>query len=357
MTHKKKTALITGITGQDGAYLAELLLAKGYAVHGIKRRSSSFNTERIDHLYQDPHFENRNLFLHYGDMTDSMNLIALLQKIQPDEIYNLAGQGHGKNSFETPEYTANCDALGALRLLEAIRILELPARFYQASSSELFGQSDISPQNEKTPFAPRNPHATAKLFAYWNVINYREIHNIHASNGIVFNHESPICDETFIGRKITRAAATHYSGSKEILYLGSLDARRDWGHARDYVVGMWQMLQQHAPDDYVLATGHSHSVRDFIEMAYAHVGIDIGWRYAGIKEQGIDAKSGKVLVAIDPCHFVLPEADDQLGDATKAFNAFGWQPQISFRELVKEMVETDVNQIKIKLNQFAKTIA
>ena len=339
-----KTALITGITGQDGAYLAELLLKKGYEVHGIKRRSSLFNTARIDHLYQDPHEENVRLHLHYGDLTDATNLIRVIQEVQPDEIYNLAAQSHVKVSFETPEYTANSDALGTLRLLEAIRILglEKKTRFYQASTSELYGKASEVPQNEKTPFYPRSPYAAAKLYAYWVTVNYREAYGIFASNGTLFNHESPIRGETFVTRKITRAAARIKLGLQEKVYLGNLDAKRDWGHARDYVEAMWKILQHDEPDDFVIATGETHSVREFAELAFREVGFDIQWQGSGIEEKGIDSKTGKVLIQIDPKYFRPTEVDILQGDAGKAREKLGWKPKISFEQLVSEMVKEDL---------------
>lgn len=343
-----KTALITGITGQDGAYLAELLLQKGYIVHGVKRRSSSFNTERIEHLYVDPHLPDSSFFLHYGDMTDATNLIRLVQETKPTEIYNLAAQSHVHVSFETPEYTANSDAMGTLRLLEAIRILgmEKNVRFYQASTSELYGKVQEIPQKETTPFYPRSPYAAAKLYAYWITVNYREAYNVHASNGILFNHESPIRGETFVTRKITRAIAMIHHGLQDILYLGNLDAKRDWGHARDYVEGMWRILQQDQPDDYVLATGEQHSVREFIEKAFQNVGKNIIWQGEGIDELGLDQKTGKVLIKIDPRYFRPTEVDSLLGDPTKAKTKLGWQHKTSFDDLVKEMVEADLLKIK-----------
>ena len=339
-----KTALITGITGQDGAYLAELLLAKGYDVHGVKRRSSSFNTERIDHLYRDPHEADARFHLHYGDLTDATNIIRLVQEVQPDEIYNLAAQSHVQVSFETPEYTANADAVGVLRLLEAIRILRLQerVRFYQASTSELYGKVAESPQSETTPFYPRSPYGVAKLYGYWITVNYRESYGFHASNGILFNHESPIRGETFVTRKVTRAAAAIAAGLQQRLYLGNLDARRDWGHARDYVEGMWLMLQQDAPGDYVLATGESHSVRELVELAFAEVGRTVVWRGEGVEERGIDTESGAVLVEIDPRYFRPAEVDHLLGDARKAREVLGWRPRRTFRELIAEMVAVDV---------------
>ncbi len=338
----RPVALITGITGQDGAYLAELLLAKGYSVHGVKRRASSFNTQRIDHLYQDPHEKDLRLTLHYGDMTDATNLIRIVQETQPDEIYNLAAQSHVQVSFETAEYTANADAIGALRLLEAIRILKLErkTRFYQASTSELYGSSP-PPQSETTPFHPRSPYAAAKLYAYWIVVNYRQAYGIHASNGILFNHESPRRGETFVTRKITRAVAAIAAGRQDCLYLGNLDARRDWGHARDYVEGMWRMLQQPAGDDYVLATGEAHSVREFVELAFAEVGLTLAWQGKGTAERGLDAKSGRQLVAVDPRYFRPTEVDYLLGDPGKAKAKLGWQATTPFRALVAEMVAAD----------------
>jgi GDPmannose 4,6-dehydratase len=340
-------ALITGITGQDGAYLSELLLAKGYEVHGIKRRSSSFNTGRIDHLYQDPHERNVRLTLHYGDMTDATNLIRIVQEVRPDEIYNLAAQSHVQVSFDTPEYTANADALGTLRLLEAIRLLKLQgrARFYQASTSELYGRVQAVPQSETTPFYPRSPYAAAKLYAYWMVVNYREAHGLHASNGILFNHESPVRGETFVTRKITRAAAAISLGLQSCLYLGNLDAERDWGHARDYVDGMWRMLQQDSPGDYVLATGIKHSVRTFVEAAFAEVGIRMEWHGEGIAEEGRDTKSGRVLVAIDPRYFRPTEVDLLLGDPGKAKRVLGWSASTNFEAMVREMVRSDLEVI------------
>jgi len=340
----QKRALITGVTGQDGAYLSELLLSKGYEVHGIKRRSSSFNTGRIDHIYQDPHVENRNFQLHYGDMTDATNLIRLVQEIQPNEIYNLAAQSHVQVSFETAEYTANSDALGTLRLLEAIRIcnLEEQTRFYQASTSELYGKVQETPQKETTPFYPRSPYAAAKIYAYWITVNYREAYNIHASNGILFNHESPIRGETFVTRKITRAVAAIHKGHQECLYLGNMDAKRDWGHARDYVEGMWRILQQDVPDDYVLATGETHAVREFVELAFAEVGTTIEWRGQGIDEEGIDEATGKTVVRVDPQYFRPTEVDLLLGDPTKAKVKLGWQHSTPFKQLVAEMVAADL---------------
>ena len=344
-----KVAFITGITGQDGAYLAEYLLQKGYIVHGIKRRSSSFNTGRLEHLYQDRHEQNIRFFLHYGDLTDSTNLIRLLQQIQPDEIYNLGAQSHVAVSFETPEYTANSDALGTLRLLEAIRILNMEnsVRFYQASTSELYGKAAQVPQSETTPFYPRSPYGAAKLYAYWIAVNYREAYGIHASNGILFNHESPIRGETFVTRKITRGVAAIKHGRQQKIYMGNLDAKRDWGHARDYVQGMWLMLQQASADDYVLATGVTHSVRDLVELAFTQIGIDIEWQGSGAQEIGIDKSTGKIHVEIDPKYFRPTEVDLLVGDASKAKQVLGWQATTTFKELVKEMVESDLNEYKI----------
>lgn len=338
-----KKALITGITGQDGAYLAELLLAKGYEVHGIKRRSSLFNTDRIDHLYQDPHVSNRNFILHYGDMTDSMSLIRIVQQVQPDEIYNLAAQSHVAVSFEEPEYTANSDALGALRLLEAIRILglEKKTRFYQASTSELYGLVQEIPQKETTPFYPRSPYAVAKLYAYWITVNYREAYGIYACNGILFNHESPQRGETFVTRKITRALSRITLGLQDCLYLGNLNARRDWGHAKDYVEMQWLMLQQDAPEDFVIATGVQHSVREFVSIAAQELGMAITWRGEGVEEKGFNA-AGRCVVAVDPRYFRPTEVETLLGDASKAREKLGWVPQIDFAELVKEMVREDL---------------
>ena len=340
----QKTALITGITGQDGAYLAELLLGKGYTVHGIKRRSSSFNTGRIDNLYQDPHVNNRNFVLHYGDLSDSTNLIRIVQEVKPDELYNLAAQSHVKVSFETPEYTANSDALGTLRLLEAIRILGLEAktRFYQASTSELFGQVPEIPQTEGTPFYPRSPYAVAKLYAYWITINYREAYGLYASNGILFNHESPLRGETFVTRKITRAVAQISQGQQDCLYLGNLDAKRDWGHARDYVDGMWRILQHPEPDDFVLATGLTTSVRDFTQKAFAVAGIFLKWEGSGASEIGRDAESGLVQVRIDPAYYRPTEVDLLLGDASKAREKLGWVPKYELDQLIEEMVLSDL---------------
>ena len=342
-----KVALITGATGQDGAYLAEFLLAKGYVVHGLKRRSSSFNTGRVDHLYVDPHEQGAQLFLHYGDLTDATNLIRLVQETRPDEIYNLAAQSHVQVSFETPEYTGNTDALGTLRLLEAIRILGIgeKVRFFQASTSELYGSSP-PPQNERTPFRPRSPYAAAKLYAYWITVNYREAYGYHASNGISFNHEGPTRGETFVTRKITRAVAAIELGLQDCLYLGNLDARRDWGHARDYVEGMWMILQQDEPDDYVLATGESHCVREFIELAFGEIGRSIVWRGKGVKEKGLCARTGTALVAIDPRYFRPTEVDHLEGDPSKARQRLGWHHKTSFAQLVKEMVAADLETVR-----------
>jgi GDPmannose 4,6-dehydratase len=344
----RKTALITGVTGQDGAYLARSLLDKGYVVHGLKRRSSSFNTERVDALYVDPHECETAFFLHYGDLTDSTNLIRIIQETQPDEIYNLAAQSHVQVSFETPEYTGNADALGTLRLLEAIRILKLAqkVRFYQASTSELYGRVQEIPQRESTPFYPRSPYAAAKLYAFWITVNYREAYGLHASNGILFNHESPLRGETFVTRKITRAVAAIEKGVQRTLYLGNLDARRDWGHARDYVEGMHLMLQQPVSDDYVLATGEAHSVREFVELAFAEVGRTIAWSGSGVDEVGLDVRSGEALVRIDTRYFRPTEVDLLLGDPSKARSKLGWKHETSFRELVAEMVAADLALIE-----------
>lgn len=341
-----KKALITGVTGQDGAYLCEYLLRKGYEVHGIKRRASSFNTGRIDHLYQDPHEDSRNLILHYGDLTDSTNLIRIVQEVRPDEIYNLAAQSHVAVSFESPEYTANADAMGTLRLLEAIRILKLneKTRIYQASTSEMFGKVQEIPQRETTPFYPRSPYGAAKVYAYWITVNYREAYGMYACNGILFNHESPIRGETFVTRKITRAVARIKLGLQESLYLGNLDSLRDWGHARDYIEAQWMILQQDNPDDYVIATGEQHSVREFAENAFAEVGIQIEWRGRGVDEEGVDAQSGKVLVKVDPRYFRPTEVETLLGDPSKAKAVLGWSPRTSFGELVSEMVREDLRE-------------
>ena len=343
-----KIALITGVTGQDGAYLAEILLNKGYDVHGVKRRSSSFNTQRVDHIYVDPHIESTRFFLHFGDMTDATNLIRLVQESRPTEIYNLAAQSHVQVSFETAEYTANADALGTLRLLEAIRILDMTesVRFYQASTSELFGNADQWPQNENTPFQPRSPYAAAKLYAYWIVRNYREAYGIHASNGILFNHEGPTRGETFVTRKITRGVAAIELGLEEKIFLGNLDAERDWGHARDYAEGMWRILQQPEPDDYVLATGESHSVRSFVDAAFSEIGRTIRWQGSGIDEKGIDAATGTVLVEVDRRYFRPTEVNKLLGDPTKAREILGWSHQVAFPDLVREMVRSDLVAMK-----------
>jgi GDPmannose 4,6-dehydratase len=363
---RENVALITGITGQDGAYLADFLIRKGYTVHGIKRRASLFNTQRVDHLYEDPHLENRRFILHYGDLTDATNLIRIIQEVQPDEIYNLAAQSHVKVSFETPEYTANADALGTLRLLEAIRILNLreKTRFYQASSSELYGQVQEIPQTERTPFYPRSPYAVAKLYGYWITLNYREAYGLFACNGILFNHESPIRGETFVTRKITRAAARIALGLQERLYLGNLNALRDWGHARDYVAAQWLILQQEEPEDYVIATGEQHSVREFCTKAFEKLGIRLEWQGKGIAEQGIVAtlqpspllekyaqysmvrlpERGKAVICIDPAYFRPTEVETLLGDPTKARKKLGWSPQTTFTELVEEMVIHDLNE-------------
>lgn len=344
----QKTALITGVTGQDGAYLAELLLEKGYKVHGIKRRSSSFNTARVEHLYQDPHEPNQRFILHYGDMTDATNLIRIVQQTQPDEIYNLAAQSHVQVSFETAEYTANADGLGTLRLLEAIQLLGLidKTRFYQASTSELYGRADTFPQTETTPFRPCSPYAAAKLYAYWIVANYREAYGMHASNGILFNHESPLRGETFVTRKITRAVVAIHFGRQSRLYLGNLDAKRDWGHARDFVRGMWLMMQQGSPDDYVLATGKAHSVREFVEKAFGEVGIGIEWSGQGIAEKGCDSKTGRVLVEVDPRYIRPTEVNFLVGDPTKAHSKLGWRHEVEFDALVSEMVQQDLKTFK-----------
>jgi len=342
-----KVALITGITGQDGAYLAELLLGKGYIVHGIKRRSSSINTARVDHLYIDPHNEDVRFFMHYGDMTDATNVIRIVQETQPTEIYNLAAQSHVQVSFDTAEYTANADGIGTLRMLEAIRILRMQetARFYQASTSELYGKVAEVPQSETTPFRPRSPYAVAKLYAYWITVNYREAFNIHASNGILFNHEGPTRGETFVTRKITRGVAAIEQGYQKKIYLGNLDAKRDWGHARDYVEGMWRILQQDEPDDYVLATGEFHTVREFVEKAFAVTGRDIEWKGSGVDEIGIDKATGETLVQIDPRYFRPTEVDVLLGNPAKARERLGWRHRIEFDELVRDMVESDMEVV------------
>ena len=344
----RKKALITGITGQDGAYLAELLLEKGYEVHGIKRRSSLFNTNRIDHLYQDPHDKNPRLILHHGDLTDSSSLIRIVQEVQPDEIYNLAAQSHVAVSFEEPEYTANSDALGALRILEAIRILglEKKTKYYQASTSELFGEVQETPQNEETPFHPRSPYAVAKLYAYWITINYREAYGIYACNGILFNHESPIRGETFVTRKITRALARIKLGLQDNLFLGNMDAKRDWGHAKDYVEMQWLMLQQDKPEDFTISTGVQYSVRDFVNLAAKELDIELKWDGRGVNETGIDVATGKIIIRVDPRYFRPTEVETLLGDSTKAREKLGWTPKTSFKELVKEMVICDLNEAK-----------
>ncbi len=341
-----KRALITGITGQDGAYLAEFLLGKGYEVHGIKRRASSFNTARVDHLYKDPHEKDVRFFMHYGDLTDATNLIRIIQEVQPEEIYNLAAQSHVMVSFETPEYTANADALGALRILEAIRILKLEkkTRFYQASTSELFGKVREVPQNENTPFYPRSPYGVAKLYSYWITINYREAYGIYACNGILFNHESPIRGETFVTRKITRAMARIKLDLQECLYIGNLDAKRDWGHAADYVEMQWLMLQQQEPEDFVIATGKQHSVKDVIETSARQLGISIHWEGKGVEEKGINEENNKTIVAVDAGYFRPTEVDNLLGDASKAKEKLGWEPRISFEQLISEMVTEDMKE-------------
>jgi len=341
---EKKIALITGITGQDGSYLAELLLSKGYEVHGIKRRSSSFNTQRIDHLYQDPHYDKRMLVLHYGDLTDSMSLVKIIQQIEPDEIYNLGAQSHVAVSFEAPEYTSDTVGLGTLRLLDAIRIsgLEKKTRFYQASSSELYGATLEIPQNESTFFYPRSPYAIAKLYAYWTTINYREAYGIFACNGILFNHESPVRGETFVTRKITRALSRISLGLQENLYLGNLDALRDWGHAKDYVEAQWLMLQQDKPEDFCIASGIQHSVRDFVNYSWAYLGKKIRWEGEGLNEKGYDLNTGKLIVAVDPRYFRPTEVENLLGDSTKAKEKLGWEPKITFDALINEMMENDI---------------
>jgi GDPmannose 4,6-dehydratase len=346
MLNNKKVALITGITGQDGAYLAELLLAKGYEVHGIKRRASLFNTDRIDHLYHDPHGEGNDLTLHYGDLTDSSCLIRIIQLVQPDEIYNLAAQSHVAVSFEEPEYTANSDALGSLRILEAIRILglEKKTRFYQASTSELYGLVQETPQKETTPFYPRSPYAVAKLYAYWITVNYREAYGMYACNGILFNHESPIRGETFVTRKITRALARIKLGLQDKLYLGNMNSLRDWGHAKDYVEMQWMMLQQETPEDFVIATGEQHSVREFVELAANEIGIKVRWEGDGVDEKGFDEATGACIVAVDPRYFRPAEVETLLGDPTKAKEKLGWVPKTTFRELVTEMMREDMKE-------------
>lgn len=343
-----KVAFITGITGQDGAYLAELLLKKGYIVHGLKRRSSSFNTGRIDHLYQDPHVSKRNFILHHGDMTDSTNLIRIIQEIQPDEIYNLAAQSHVHVSFETPEYTANADGLGTLRILEAIKLLGMveKTKFYQASTSELYGIAQEVPQNENTPFYPRSPYAVAKLYGYWITVNYREAYNMYACNGILFNHESPVRGETFVTRKITRAAVRISMGTQEQVYLGNLDAKRDWGHAGDFVDGMWRMLQQEKPEDFVLATGVTTTIREFAERAFAEVGITLGWSGRGVDEVGRDTKTGNTVVSVDPTYFRPTEVDLLIGDATKARKKLGWKPTLDLQQMIEEMIAADLEEAR-----------
>ena len=344
----EKVAFITGITGQDGAYLAELLLKKGYIVHGLKRRSSSFNTGRIDHLYQDPHVSKRNFILHHGDLTDSTNLIRIIQEVQPDEIYNLAAQSHVHVSFETPEYTANADALGTLRILEAIRLLGMveKTKFYQASTSELYGIAQEVPQNENTPFYPRSPYAVAKLYGYWITINYREAYNMYACNGILFNHESPVRGETFVTRKITRAAVRISMGTQEQVFLGNLDAKRDWGHAGDFVDGMWCMLQQEKPEDFVLATGVTTTIREFAERAFAEVGITLGWSGKAVDEVGRDTKTGKTVVSVDPTYFRPTEVDLLIGDATKARKKLGWKPTLDLQQMIEEMIASDLEEAR-----------
>lgn len=345
---KRKKALITGVTGQDGAYLSEFLLNKGYEVHGIKRRASSFNTDRIDHLYQDPHVTDQRFVLHYGDLTDSTNIIRIVQCIEPDEIYNLGAQSHVAVSFESPEYTADSVGLGALRILEAIRItgLEKKTRYYQASTSELYGEVQETPQRETTPFYPRSPYAAAKLYAYWITVNYREAYNMYACNGILFNHESPVRGETFVTRKITRALARIELGLQETLYLGNLNAKRDWGHARDYVEMQWLMLQQEKPDDFCIATGVQYSVRDFVDFAYEHLGRKINWKGEGADEKGYDSVSGNLVVAVDPRYFRPTEVETLLGDPTKAKTLLGWEPKITLQEMVHEMMESDLQAAK-----------
>lgn len=351
-----KTAFITGVTGQDGAYLAELLLAKGYEVHGTKRRSSSYNTARIDHLIAEPQSKGQDLHLHYADVTDSTNLIRLIQEIQPDEVYNLAAQSHVQVSFDTPEYTANTDALGTLRLLEALRLLNMTdkTRFYQASTSELYGKVQEVPQSETTPFYPRSPYAVAKIYAYWITINYREAYGIHASNGILFNHESPLRGETFVTRKITRAVSAIHHGMQDCLYIGNLEAKRDWGHARDYVEGMWRIITHDTPDDYVLATGHTHTVRSFVEAAFAHVDIALEWKGTGTDEVGIDSATGREVVRVDSRYFRPTEVDMLLGDPSKAKKILGWSATTTLEQMVAEMMESDLKVVKqeqARLNQ------
>ena len=350
MNKNKKIALITGVTGQDGAYLAEFLLNKNYEVHGIKRRSSIINTNRVDHLYENPQLENKKFFMHYGDLTDATNLIRIIQNVKPTEIYNLAAQSHVQVSFETPEYTANSDALGTLRILEAIRILNLSdkTKFYQASTSELYGKVHETPQNENTPFYPRSPYGVAKLYAYWVTVNYREAYNIFASNGILFNHEGPTRGETFVSRKITQSVARISQGSNEILYLGNIEAKRDWGHAKDYVEGMWKILQHDTPEDFVLATGVIHSVKDFVELAFQNIDIKIIWEGSHLDKKGIDEKTGKTLVKIDPRYFRPTEVDLLKGDPTKAKTKLNWEAKTSFSQLVSEMVKSDINALNKK---------
>tara|TARA_B100001248_G_C27393624_1_gene463983 strand:- start:2675 stop:3769 length:1095 start_codon:yes stop_codon:yes gene_type:complete len=345
---KNKVALITGITGQDGAYLAEFLLEKGYEVHGIKRRSSLFNTDRIDHLYQDPHEKDRKFILHHGDLSDSMSMVRIIQKIQPDEIYNLGAQSHVAVSFESPEYTADTVGLGSLRILDAIRVLglEKKTRYYQASSSELYGKVQESPQKETTPFYPRSPYAAAKLYAYWITVNYREAYGIYACNGILFNHESPVRGETFVTRKITRALARISLGMQETLYLGNLDSKRDWGHAKDYVEMQWLMLQQDEPNDFVIATGLQYSVRDFVDIAYDYLGKKIRWEGKALQEKGYDSKTGKLIVSVDPRYFRPSEVETLLGDPSKAREKLGWEPKIKLKEMVHEMMDNDINIAK-----------
>lgn len=344
----QKTALITGITGQDGSYLTEFLLDKGYTVHGIKRRSSSFNTGRVDHLYTDPHFNGLPFYMHYGDMTDATNLIRLIQETQPDEIYNLAAQSHVQVSFDSPEYTADVDGLGTMRMLEAIRLLgmEKKTKFYQASTSELFGKVQEVPQSETTPFYPRSPYAVAKIYAYWIVVNYREAYNIYAVNGILFNHESPRRGETFVTRKITRAAARIAEGLQKKLFLGNLNAQRDWGHAKDYVKGMWLMMQQEKPEDFVLATGETHTVRKMCDLAFKHAGIELAWEGEGVNEKGINSATGEVLVEVDPQYFRPTEVELLIGDPTKAREELSWKNEYDFEALVKEMVEYDLAEVR-----------
>jgi len=348
VSETRKKALITGVTGQDGAYLAEFLLDKGYEVHGIKRRASSFNTDRIDHLYQDPHEKDRHFVLHYGDLSDSSNLIRIVQEVRPDEIYNLGAQSHVAVSFESPEYTADTVGLGALRILEAIRVagLEKTTRYYQASTSELYGEVQEIPQKETTPFYPRSPYAAAKLYAYWITVNYREAYGMYACNGILFNHESPIRGETFVTRKITRALSRIHLGLQDTLYLGNLNALRDWGHAKDYVEMQWLMLQQDEPDDFCIATGKQYSVRDFVNAAYAHLGKSIDWQGEGINEKGLDSETGKTIVAVDPRYFRPTEVETLLGNPTKAKEKLGWEPKITFEEMVHEMMEADLQLAK-----------